>query len=102
MARTIFKDRLRTDGTAVGDSDGRLRYVVLVPKGSKLLTVQMQFDEPCVWYVVEDTHAETEFRTIHCCGTGLRLSEHADRHLGTTQEQGGALVLHYFTDNAEG
>jgi hypothetical protein len=69
---------------------------VQIPRGAKLLSVQIQRGNLCVWALV-DPGMPTENRLISVHGTGHPLSD--DDHgtfLGTVQMAGGDLVWHVF------
>ena len=69
---------------------------VEMPKGARVLTVQMQMDVPYVWALV-NPQAEKEIRTFRLVGTGHEI-RHSDKltYIGTFQLEGGALVFHLF------
>lgn len=66
--------------------------LINVPAGSKLLTVQMQGDVPCLWALV-DPNTETSLCTIQTFGTG-HPAENAGTYLSTYQVD--SLVFHVF------
>lgn len=75
---------------------------IAMPGGAELLTIQMQFDNLCVWALV-DPDKPTKERTIRIFGTGHPID--ADelrvmRYLGTYQLNGGALVFHAYDKGA--
>lgn len=67
-----------------------------MPKGARVLTVQMQDEQPCVW-ALGNPVAEKEIRQFHMAGTGHPI-EHAEKltYIGTFQMKNGTLVLHLF------
>ena len=79
-----------------------------MPKGAKVLTVQIQVMDPaalkvgetieqvCLWALV-NPEAEKEIRQFRMVGTGHSIM-HAEKltYIGTFQMQGGALVFHLF------
>jgi hypothetical protein len=70
--------------------------VIEIPGSGKLLAVQFQQDELCLW--AEVTPGD-EYRsvTIRIFGTGHSFDvEQAERYIGTVQEMGGALVWHVY------
>jgi len=69
--------------------------VVSMPKDSKIISVQTQFDEPCIWAVVDD-QAETEDRYFVIVGTGHQVLHDNLLFIGTFQLHTGALVFHLF------
>lgn len=69
---------------------------VFLPKGSKILSVQVQQGVPCMWFQCEPGSMQ-ERRTIRMIGTGLSCSiPDTDVFLGTVQLENGYLVLHVF------
>jgi hypothetical protein len=78
------------------------RQRIFIPPGSRLLSVAVQRDRPCVWYAFDAPTSPTidEERHIVMCGTG-----HPDApphetsvFVGTVLLDNGALVLHVFED----
>lgn len=73
-------------------------FEIDMPKGARILSVQVQRGEPQVWGLV-DPSAPKETRTFVLLGTG---NVHASRlivdcdYVGTFQIEGGALVFHLF------
>ena len=68
---------------------------VPLPKGARVLTVQMQGDTPCMWVLV-DPSAPEEMRRFRLAGTGHELPADGLEYVGTFQMRGGALVFHPF------
>jgi hypothetical protein len=68
---------------------------VIIPKGAKLLSVQMQGDTPQLW-VLCDEKADKERRHIAIYGTGTPLPDEPGEFISTFQLHGGALVFHAF------
>jgi hypothetical protein len=74
------------------------RGAVEMPKGAKILTVQMQGDDVCMWAMV-DPAAPLERRQFLVVGTGHDIpGADALTYLGTFQpdEGGSPLVFHVF------
>lgn len=67
--------------------DIRDEQLVKMPKDAKILTVQMQGDNPTLWALV-DEKAEKEYRKIRIIGTGHPIPD-ADSltYIGTIQER---------------
>lgn len=86
MARSIWKFPLR-----VADF-----VEFAMPKNAKVLTVQVQLGDPCVWAEV-DVGAETEIRRFRTFGTGHPLDSGL-LYIGTYQMRDGALVFHLYED----
>lgn len=74
------------------------RQTLQVPAGAQLLTVQLQFDSPQLWALVnENTPAsQCEEAVIAIYGTGHPMPDNPGRYLATFQQAGGALVRHAF------
>lgn len=68
---------------------------VEMPKGAKILTVQMQKGYPCLWAVVETGNAK-ELRIFCVRSTGHALKGNEGQYIGTFQAMGGDLVFHVF------
>lgn len=74
------------------------RYVISMPKGAEVLTLQLQRKLPCIWVLV-DPQAEKEDRVFEIFGTGhvIDYSEGAERkYIGTFLIYGDDLVFHLF------
>lgn len=69
---------------------------IQIPQGATILTVQVQYDKPCIWALV-DPNEPVESRQIEIYGTGQQLDEDVRRrYIGTFQLRGGALIFHVF------
>ena len=68
---------------------------VEIPQGAKVLTVQMQEGNPCLWALV-DPNAEKQKRVIAVHGTGHPVPDAVGEYLGTYRMANGALVFHVF------
>lgn len=71
---------------------------IMLPIGSKILTVQNQNEKACLWALV-DPNNETEGRHIEIFGTGHPVLSDmgTDRvYISTFQMHGGQLVFHAF------
>lgn len=66
-----------------------------LPKGAKILTVQVQFEKPQIWALV-DPNADNEKRQFRMIGTGHEIKEKNLTYIGTFQMMGGHLVWHLF------
>ena len=73
------------------------QQTVEMPFGSKILTVQVQQETPCLWALV-DPGLYTVRREIHIVGTGheLEISLSALKYINTFQQANGSLVWHVF------
>lgn len=88
QAKTIWKFRLPFASVAT----------IEMPLGARVLCVQRQGDETCLWATV-DPDAPRELRRFVTCGTGHELPEGvALAYLGTVQTSGGAYVWHVFEE----
>jgi hypothetical protein len=71
-----------------------------MPKGAKILKIQVQHGTPCMWALV-DSKAPKEMREFRIVGTGqhIELSPYLElTYIGTFQVNGGHLVFHVFED----
>lgn len=67
-----------------------------MPQYATILTVQTQFDMPCIWAEV-NPEAPMAKRLILVYGTGHPMDDKEERkYIGTYQLQGGSLVFHVF------
>lgn len=66
---------------------------IVMPKGAKILTVQVQGTTPCLWALVDIREAD-EDRTIIIYGTGHNVVLNGN-YIGTYQI-GSNLVFHVF------
>lgn len=72
--------------------------VVEMPRGAKILSVQVQRDTPCIWALCQDDN-QLDGRRFMIYGTGHAMPEDLDlRYLGTFQLQAGNFVFHVFED----
>lgn len=67
-----------------------------IPRGAKLLSVQMQGELPQLWALVDPSEPR-DMRTIRIIGTGHPIDEHPGEYVGTFQMRDGALVFHVFS-----
>jgi hypothetical protein len=72
-----------------------------MPKGAKVLSIQVQRDGPHLWALVDET-APNEPRTFATYATGEQLPEayNYGRFVGTYQ-LGASIVLHVFDQSKE-
>lgn len=66
-----------------------------IPKGAKILTVQTQFNTPCIWAIC-DINVPKEKKTINMIRTGHGHDYIHGEYIGTTQVAEGRLVWHFF------
>lgn len=71
------------------------QQTVMMPAGAKLLDVQVQGDECCVWALC-DPDAEKEPRHLAIYGTGNPMPDEVGEYVATFQMYDGALVFHAF------
>ena len=71
------------------------RSDIPMPKGAKLLSVQRQDGDICVWALV-DPVAPTETRRFAVYGTGQLVPDDPGAYVGTVQQLDGRLVWHVF------
>lgn len=67
-----------------------------VPRGSKLLDVQMQDGAICGWFIVDTETSYSDLISVKVCGTGFEAPE-GHGHVGTVQQ--GPFVWHVFFDH---
>jgi hypothetical protein len=75
------------------------RFVVPMPSGAEVLSVQMQNDVPVMWARVDDT-APVVDREFAVHGTGHPVPSNRGRFIGSFQMLGGRLVFHLFEINS--
>lgn len=71
------------------------QQTLMMPAGAKLLDVQMQGDDLCVWAMC-DENAPPEPRHLAIYGTGHSLPDHPGEYIGTFQVSDLGLVFHLF------
>ncbi len=64
--------------------------------GAKILCVQLQGGQPCIWAEVEDP-ITLESVPIFIIGTGNPMPIEATRYIGTVQQFNGGLIWHVYT-----
>ena len=72
---------------------------ILMPKGAKILAVQVQNGNPCIWAMINpDTTVEEVAIRVH--GTGHPIYDSSNlEYIGTFQSiYGGNLVFHVFKE----
>lgn len=74
------------------------RQWVPLPKGAKILDVQVQDTTPCVWALV-DQNAPVNHETVTIYGTGNPVPEKPGLYIATFQSCGG--VWHVFLEGKE-
>ena len=69
-----------------------------LPTGSKILTVQTQYNQPCIWCLVYPDIVPIEKRKFRLVGTGHLMEEGLVSliYIGTFQLNDGILIFHLF------
>ncbi len=72
-------------------------FTIAIPIDAEILTIQMQYETPCIWAIVE-TESQPENRYFEIIGTGNPFPEESieRKYIGTFQLYGGGLVFHLF------
>ena len=87
MAHVIYK-------YALGDGGG---CSLALPQNAQFLTLQMQYDSPCVWFLCDKDAPLIRGNKVTIVGTGQEIeSEGLGEYIGTFQKLDGALVWHVF------
>ncbi len=68
-----------------------------MPRGAKILCIQLQHDVPCLWALV-DPKAEEVPRVCSVYGTGHTMVDGPGDYIGTLQFNDGVLVFHFFIE----
>lgn len=69
---------------------------ISMPKGSKILHLDLQYGRPFIWALV-DPDAEEETRNFRVAGTGHEIGDtYCQRYIGSFMLMNGALVFHVF------
>jgi len=69
--------------------------VIMIPIGAEILCVQIQYDEPWIWAIV-DPEIPKEPRVFRTFGTGTPIEDNPGNYIGTYQLRSGSLVFHVF------
>lgn len=87
MEKQIWKYELQNEGV----------QELKMPKGADILTVQTQYEKPCLWALVNPDAVEVS-RGFMIYGTGhpVPTEPYPHKYIGTYQLSGGALVFHVF------
>ena len=87
MKETVYKYHLEIED----------EQVVLLPTGSRILTVQQQNNNIFLWALVNPTSPNKQAFTIRIHGTGHAISDSDElEYINTVQLYGGKLVFHVF------
>lgn len=68
---------------------------ISLPWNSNILTVQIQNDEPVIWYECEPNNSLTDIK-IAMYPTGLELPHNVGRYIATIQLENGSVVIHVY------
>ena len=83
--KQIWKYELKTTDT----------QTLAIPEGYKILCIQKQYSDPCIWVEVEPDNKKTSV-IIDIFGTGHVMSDLKREYIGTYQLNNGSLVFHAF------
>lgn len=71
--------------------------VIEMPIGAKVLSIQEQHGEICIWALVDDNEVEKENRVFEVWVTGAEIYFDKEKEfLETVQLYNGSIVLHVF------
>jgi len=71
-------------------------FSIAMPQRARLLAVALQNGQPCIWALV-NPESPQRMRQFRLVGSGIPIPyEECERHVGTIQTTGGALVFHLF------
>lgn len=71
------------------------KFTLDMPKGAKIISLQVQLGAPCVWAIVDPDLMEKE-REFVMLGTGMDLPDYPVEFIGTFQVDNSRLVFHVF------
>ena len=73
-------------------------FELILPTGTEILTVQTQYNKPCIWCLVYPDVVPTEKRKFRLVGTGHPIEEGLVSldYIGTFQLFNGTLMFHLF------
>lgn len=72
------------------------RIAITMPKSARILSVDLQRGQPCVWALIDPEKPKRK-RRFRLAGTGHPIPyEECERFVGTFQMRGGDLVFHLF------
>jgi hypothetical protein len=90
MTTTIWKFKLPIEDD----------FTLQLPKGYKILTVQMQNEAPCLWVLVSLEEKEMETATFRVAGTGHPIDMEnyplGIEYINSFQMENGKLMFHLF------
>jgi hypothetical protein len=68
-----------------------------MPIDAEILCVQMQYDTPCIWALVDNKNNDS-FRNFRWYGTGHNIKDNPGKYIGTVQMMEGKLIFHLFEE----
>jgi|WetSurSiteA1Bulk_404760.scaffolds.fasta_scaffold00380_7 hypothetical protein len=71
-------------------------FVLILPKGTKPLSVQTQRGVLCLWCLVDLSSLESEERIFRLAGTGHPINDENIAYVGTFQAEDGYFIGHLF------
>jgi hypothetical protein len=77
------------------------RQELLMPKGAKILTIQPQYENLCLWALCDEEEERKESRIIATYETGHPISGTPGEYIGTYQMYGGFGIFHVFDKGVE-
>lgn len=75
------------------------RQTVIMPAGTKILTIQAQDGFPQIWALVNESSDQKQARKFVTYGTGHAITEDPGTYIATYQVNNGELVFHVFETN---
>ncbi len=72
------------------------KTMLQLPHGADLLSVQMQFNTPVLWALVDPKKQLKETRVIAIIPTGVEFDADGASYIATFQTDGGRLIFHAF------
>jgi hypothetical protein len=69
---------------------------IMLPEGAKILSVQTQYETPCIWVELNTELPSTVSHDFEIYGTGHTMPDCDRTYIGSFQLQGGALVFHLY------
>ncbi len=76
------------------------RFILHMPRQARVLTVQMHYEIPCLWALV-NSESPLTIRRFRIFGAGHAMPENPEwcsDYIGTFQQADGALVWHLFEE----
>jgi hypothetical protein len=87
VIQTVWKFEVPFPGTDV--------FEIEIPKGAKILTVQLQDGSPKIWVLVDTFNVDVS-RKFKVVGTGYKIRDKIIEYIGTFQIVEYGLVYHLF------